>query len=106
MPRSAPPAYADVKLRLTLLLLIPVLLGGIGVAGLLYLLTLAVAPEHAWRIAVGVDQLVNVATGGSEDETISSRAYRASQRGVPWACQLCRILDLLQQDHCKKSAGT
>lgn len=60
-------------------------------------------PMH---IAIAFDQLVNAATGGSEDETISSRAGRLRRDGRGWACVLCAVLDALDRDHCEKSIGT
>jgi hypothetical protein len=58
-----------------------------------------------WRIAVAKDQSVNAARGGKEDETVSSAAGRAMQRGDRWGCVLCRWLDLFEKDHCLKSIG-
>lgn len=58
-----------------------------------------------WRVAVGKDQTGNAALGGSEDETLSSRAGRAAERGERWGCVLCKILDYVNKDHCKKSIG-
>jgi len=58
---------------------------------------------RAWRILIGFDQLMNAATGGNEDETISSRAAKARQRGRQWGCVLCRLLDSIDKDHCNKS---
>lgn len=65
------------------------------------------APDspRALRIALAWDQLGNSATGGSEDETISSRADRLRAENVRWACVLCRFLDWLEKDHCKNSRG-
>jgi hypothetical protein len=60
--------------------------------------------DRAWAIALGYDHLGNAATGGNPNETISSRAYKAMQDGRRWGCILCRLLDYLQKDHCKKSA--
>lgn len=59
-------------------------------------------PMH---IAIAFDQLVNAATGGSEDETISSRAGRLRKEGRGWACVLCMVLDALDKNHCDKSIG-
>lgn len=61
--------------------------------------------HRAWRIIISFDQLMNVATGGSEDETISSRAYRGMREGSRGWCLLCRFLDLIEKDHCQKSEG-
>lgn len=55
------------------------------------------------RIAVGADQTLNAALGGSEDETISSRAGKGARAGVWHWCLLCRLLDWLDPGHCQKS---
>lgn len=93
-------------MRFVLLLLIPVMLLAVPAALLHYLWAVFTTPEKALRIAVGFDQLANVAFNGSEDETISSRADRAREQGKQWGCILCRVLDWLEKDHCKKSRGT
>lgn len=49
------------------------------------------------------DRALNVACGGSSDETMSSRAGKGMKEGKRWACVLCRFLDLFQKDHCLKS---
>lgn len=67
------------------------------------LLAALAGSDRAWRLAIGYDQLANAAFGGSEDETISSRAGKAQQSGKRWACVLCRLLDRLDPDHCRKS---
>ena len=57
-------------------------------------------PPRAWRLAVAHDQLFNTAANGHEDETISSRAAKASQRGERWGCWLCKLLDKIDPGHC------
>lgn len=91
--------------RLALLLLVPVLVLAPVLTLARYLWAIAANPALAIRIAIGYDQLVNVAANGHEDETISSRADRARERGERWGCVLCRWLDRLDPDHCKKSRG-
>lgn len=91
--------------RLTLLLIIPLMLLGNLYAWLRYLWCSLLSPQKAWRIAIGFDQLANVAANGSEDETISSRLARARLNGSRGACFVCRLLDVFEQDHCKKSLG-
>lgn len=91
--------------RCWLLLLAPVLAVAPLLALARYLWAIVTNPAKAWRIAVGYDQLANVAANGSEDETISSRAARARDNGRRWGCVLCRILDHLDVDHCDKSRG-
>ena len=56
---------------------------------------------RAWRLAVSFDQLANTAFGGSEDETISSRAGKAARKGKRWGCVLCRLLDWFEPNHCE-----
>lgn len=57
------------------------------------------------RVAIGYDQLGNVATGGSEDETISSRAGRGTREGRVIWCLLCKMLDWIEENHCEDSLG-
>ena len=92
------------------LLYLAFLLGGqlanaVAVAWMLALIVFAPDSPRALRISVAWDQLGNATTGGSEDETISSRADRLRAQNVRWACVLCRVLDWLEKDHCKNSRG-
>lgn len=75
------------------------------VASLWMLVAIVTGSPRAWRLAVAFDQLANAATGGNEDETISSRAWRGTQEGRKGWCLLCRLLDRFQKDHCRDSAG-
>lgn len=59
--------------------------------------------SRAWRLAVSYDQLANTVLGGSEDETISSRAGKAARKGKRWGCVLCKVLDWFQPNHCELS---
>lgn len=87
---------------LTLLLWLPAAL-----AALLALLMAAVqalaGSGRALRVIVAADQMLNAALGGSEDETISSRAGKGAAAGVWRYCLLCRLLDVLDRDHCARS---
>lgn len=78
-----------------------------GVAGLLaYLIAplLAVSSHRGgWRVLVAMDQALNAATGGSEDETISSRAGKCARRTGRRPCVvLCKILHLFDRNHCER----
>ena len=73
------------------------------VAAVWMLLAALVGSPRAWRLAVAYDQLANTAFGGNEDETISSRAYKAMIDRRRWGCILCKLLDRIQPDHCRKS---
>ena len=49
----------------------------------MWMLAAAIISPHgrrAWTLAISHDQLINAATGGHEDETISSRAGRERHR--------------------------
>lgn len=94
------------KQRLILVALLPVLALAPLLALARYLWAIATNPARAWKIAIGYDQLTNVAANGNEDETISSRAGRAARDGKRWGCVLCRLLDLFDPRHCDKSIGT
>lgn len=93
------------KQRLILLIILPVLLLAPPLAAMRYCWCIVCNPRRAWRIATGFDQLANVAANGSEDETISSRAARARDKGSRWGCILCRLLDAIDHNHCNKSKG-
>lgn len=67
------------------------------------LLAALAGSPRAVRIAVGCDQMLNAAFGGSEDETISSRAGKGARAGIRHWCLLCRLLDWLDPGHCQKS---
>lgn len=57
---------------------------------------------------MAANQLVNAITGGDSDESLSSRAARARERGSRVGRVACRVLDVLdpreadrvQGDHC------
>ena len=59
--------------------------------------------EWGRNLLLGLDQLANAVLRGDPDETISSRAAKAQQRGRAWGCYLCRVLDVFDRDHCAKS---
>lgn len=59
--------------------------------------------RYVRNVAVAVDQLLSALTGGDPDETISSRLGKAQRRGQPFACIACRLLDLIQRNHCARS---
>jgi hypothetical protein len=60
---------------------------------------------RALRIIIAYDRVGNAATDGLDTETISSRANRGTIEGRRGWCILCRLLDRIDPDHCKKSAG-
>lgn len=68
-----------------------------------FLFAIVSGSDRAWRLAVSFDQVANTAFGGSEDETISSRAGKEARKGRRWACVLCKFLDLFEKGHCDKS---
>lgn len=51
------------------------------------------------RILIGFDMFINVIANGHPDETISSRAARASTEGKLWGKIMSRFLDIFQTDH-------
>lgn len=62
------------------------------------------------NVAVAYDEFWNAVFGGNPHETISRRASRADREGQEthkpsraWGCVLCRFLDLIQKDHCRKA---
>lgn len=72
----------------------------VAVFSYLWMIVAALAgSKRGWQIAVGFDQLFNVATGGCEDETISSRAYKAALRGEVWGLWVNGFLEKLDPGH-------
>ena len=68
--------------------------------------TQAAHEAYIHRLLVGFDQFMNVVTDGDPDETISSRAARAAEKGKPWGVAMSRFLDVFQKDHgAKAQAG-
>lgn len=62
--------------------------------------------SYVKRLGLAVDQLVNAFTGGSEDETISSRVGRNAIAGKWWALVLERIIDaVIGKGHCRSAIG-
>ena len=59
--------------------------------------------EYLLNWVLLADRALNVATGGSSDETMSSRAGKEMEKGKLWACVLCKFLNIFQKDHCLKS---
>ena len=55
------------------------------------------------NVLIAFDQLMNAIGGGDPDETISSRAAKARNRGRWWGCILCRFLDHIDPKHCASS---
>jgi hypothetical protein len=60
-------------------------------------------------ILIAVDQLANAVAMGSEDDTISSRAWKAKVRGKGWGKAGVAIIDALflyidGPNHCERSA--
>ena len=94
--------------RLWLVLLLPVLLLALSWWLIKYLWAIVFAPDHAWTLAVSVDQTANAAFNGNPDRTISSRAYdhsRNDEHREQWAVCLCWLLDHIDKNHCEKSNG-
>jgi len=54
------------------------------------------------RVLVAFDQLINAVFGGYPDETISARWYRL-QNKVALAYWGCKLLWLIETDHCYKA---
>lgn len=60
--------------------------------------------EYLKRILVALDQLLQACfRKGLPGETISARAGKAAKRKKAWGCLLCKILNLIQDDHCNKA---
>lgn len=55
------------------------------------------------RLFVAADQLVNALTGGSPDETVSSRIDKDTDKGRVFPCILCVVLGWIDPNHCAKA---
>lgn len=51
------------------------------------------------RVIEEADVLANVATGGKQDETISSRSARDAEEGHEGGVLMSKFLELFQKDH-------
>lgn len=59
--------------------------------------------RYVKHLLIAISQLGNTLAAGDPDETLSSRAGKSRERGRRWACVLCRLLDALDRDHCRKA---
>lgn len=91
--------------RLSYLVIAVLCIFGAAVSVLLLVWDVLTGSPRAWRMFLAFDRVGNAATGGSDTETISSRADRARSEGRAWGCVLCRLLDWIQTDHCANSKG-
>lgn len=60
---------------------------------------------YRYLISVGVSLsiLLNALTGGRSPETFSLRSARARNGGKRWGCVMCRLLDVLDENHCDRT---
>jgi hypothetical protein len=62
--------------------------------------------EYFWQVAVAADRLLNALTGGSSDETLSSRAHRMRWQMRPYWTVFANCIDrafFWQRNHCAQS---
>lgn len=97
---------SPIKRRACLLLLVLCLLA-LPLLMLVLLVQCTVgSPQRALRMAIGLDQAGNAGLGGSEDETISSRAWGAYLRGEPYGKLAVRLIDAgFGRGHCERAFG-
>lgn len=93
------------KERVVFILLALVCAVGGVLSGMLMFYDALVGSPRARRLFRAFDRVGNAATGGADTETISSRANRARSERRRWGCILCRVLDWIERDHCRKSSG-
>lgn len=59
---------------------------------------------YLWNLLIALDQFCNTLLGGYPDETMSSRMGKhLAKHDCPFCNFMCRLLNLIQKDHCKKS---
>jgi hypothetical protein len=88
-----------------MLSIIPLFALATAIALFRYVWAVFTAPNRALTIALAFDRLGNSAANGLDTETFSSRADKARENGRWWGCILCKFLDSIDADHCKKSRG-
>ena len=61
--------------------------------------------KYLWNILISIDQLINVVLFfGDPDETMSSRMGKhLAKHDCPFCNFMCKLLNLIQKDHCVKS---
>ena len=57
--------------------------------------------RYFWFLFIAIDQLINTILGGYPDETLSSRMGKRPH--CPVCRFVCRLLDIIDKDHCQKS---
>lgn len=91
------------KQRLILLGLLVVLAAGEALSLVSYLYNIVINPRRAWLIAIAIDGVGNVMTGGKLGMTISARSARAQAAGKRWGCLMCEFLDDVDEGHCERA---
>jgi len=87
-----------VAIALTLILLIPAVLGQI----IRHLITDRALPDLWWDIAIGLDQLGGAVLYGEPDWTVSSRTFYLRSRGNRYAAMFERLINaFFGKDHCE-----
>ena len=92
-----------IKQRAILVALAPVLAVGAVLSVLRYVVAIPFSPSRAWRVALAVDDLGNVAGNGHLGQSISSRAAYAAQDGKRWGKIVCGGLNALDPGHCARA---
>ena len=92
-----------IKSRLILLGLLPVLAVGSVLSLARYVIAIPTAPKRAWKVALAVDDLANVAGNGHLGQSISSRAAHAAVAGKTWGKIVCKGLNTLDPGHCVRA---
>lgn len=91
---------------LHILLVFPILLLALLMCGILIIPTILCGCSEVLKyhrnVTLALDQTFNALFGGDEDESISSRAGKRVDT-QKWAYYLCRMLHILDPDHCEKS---
>jgi hypothetical protein len=59
--------------------------------------------RYIWNVLISLDQLANTLLMGDPDETLSSRMGKRARQGDRFAVCFCRVLDVVDPNHCEKS---
>lgn len=54
------------------------------------------------NIAIAADFMLNALLAGDPAETLTRRMARAGREGRWYGCVFCRLMDLIDTDHCRR----
>lgn len=58
--------------------------------------------QYLTNVGYALDLLINAIFGGKRGRTVTQRAAAAMKAGKAWGCILCRLLDFVDKEHCRR----